>query len=51
MVDGTMRKYAEGKYPMGLGRPEDPAGMIAFLLSDRAGWITAQNYVMDCGLA
>ena len=50
MADETARRYAEGRYPTGLGRPEDPAEMIAFLLSDRAGWISAQNYVMDCGM-
>lgn len=36
-------------YPMGFGEPCDVANMIAFLLSDKAKWLTAQNYVIDCG--
>lgn len=51
MADETSRQYAEGKYPMGLGKVEDPASMIVFLLSNRAKWISAQNYLMECGMA
>lgn len=43
------RKYAEGKYPLGLGQPEDVANLIVFLLSEKAKWITKQNYIIDCG--
>lgn len=49
MADDIARQFAEGKYPMGIGKPEDVANMIAFLLSDKTGWITARNYVIDCG--
>lgn len=35
-------------YPMGFGKPEDVANVVSFLLSDRAKWITGQNYVIDC---
>jgi 3-oxoacyl-[acyl-carrier protein] reductase len=36
-------KLAEGVVPMGrAGRPEDVAGVLAFLASDAAGYITAQ---------
>ena len=38
-----------GKYPFGFGKPSDIARMIVFLLSDKAGWITGQNYILDCG--
>lgn len=39
------------KIPLGrLGRPEDIANMVAFLVSDEASYITAQNYVVDGGL-
>lgn len=36
-------------YPMGFGKPEDVAAVVSFLLSNEAKWITAQNYVVDCG--
>ncbi len=36
-------------YPLGFGKPEDVAQMAAFLLSDKAAWITGQNFVMAGG--
>ena len=36
-------------YPLGLGEPEDVAGMASFLLSDAGKWITGQTIVMDGG--
>ena len=36
------------KYPMGFGEVSDVANLIVFLLSDKAKWITGQNYVVDC---
>jgi 3-oxoacyl-[acyl-carrier protein] reductase len=32
-----------------LGEPEDPAGMILFLCSDAASWITGQTYPVNGG--
>lgn len=42
LVDG----YLTGR----LGKPEDVAHMAAFLMSDKAAWITGQNFVVDGGL-
>ena len=39
---------ASKNYPMGVGEVVDVANLVAFLLSDKAKWITGQNYVLDC---
>jgi NAD(P)-dependent dehydrogenase (short-subunit alcohol dehydrogenase family) len=36
-------------YPMGLGRPEDVADSIEFILSPKARWLTGQQVVVDGG--
>lgn len=36
-------------YPFGYGEVSDVANLCAFLLSDKAKWITGQNYILDCG--
>ena len=37
------------RHLLGLGKPTDVSGMILFLLSDRASWITGQNFFVDGG--
>ncbi len=37
------------QYPLGVGAPEDPAEVAAFLVSDKARWITGQQFVVDGG--
>jgi NAD(P)-dependent dehydrogenase (short-subunit alcohol dehydrogenase family) len=32
------------------GRPQDIGEMVAFLISEAAGFITAQNFVVDGGM-
>lgn len=39
------------KHPMGIGRPDDVANAIVFLLSDAARWITGTTLVADGGLS
>ena len=38
-----------GNHPLGLGKPEDVAALVAFLLSDEARWITGAEYTIDGG--
>ncbi len=48
---GKLAKALERAIPMGrLGRPEDYPGMIAFLLSDDAAFITGQTISVSGGL-
>lgn len=37
------------KHPLGIGKTEDVASLIVFLLSDQARWITGGEYVIDGG--
>lgn len=49
MAGELEREYAQGRYPLGIGEPDDVANLIVYLLSDKAKWITSQNYIIDCG--
>jgi len=51
MTTGAGAEYADSqknKYPLGFGEVSDVANLVVFLLSDKARWITGQNYVVDC---
>lgn len=48
--DDGMRAAIEAGTPLGrLGQPEEVAELVAFLLSDRAAYLTGQNIVLDGG--
>lgn len=49
---GNIKDFVETRrelYPFGIGDPKDVANMIVYLLSEQSKWITAQNYIIDCG--
>lgn len=43
------RTAVNKSYPLGLGRPEDAASLITWLISDESRWATGQTYVIDGG--
>jgi NAD(P)-dependent dehydrogenase (short-subunit alcohol dehydrogenase family) len=46
-----LSRAQHAQHPVGrVGRPDDIASLCAWLLSDEAGFVTAQNYVSDGGM-
>jgi NAD(P)-dependent dehydrogenase (short-subunit alcohol dehydrogenase family) len=39
----------EQDYPLGMGVPADVVNAVEFLISDKARWITGQQFVVDGG--
>ena len=37
------------KHPLGLGKLDDVAALVCFLLSNQARWITGSEYIIDGG--
>ena len=49
LSDTGLRDRMESDYPLGIGDPDDVAWAVEFLLSDKARWITGQEFVVDGG--
>ncbi len=49
MMQGTGASQNDSRYLLGAGTVQDIADMIMFLLSDKARWITGQNFIVDGG--
>ncbi|MBQ9478249.1 MAG: SDR family oxidoreductase [Selenomonadaceae bacterium] len=49
IADEAFRRQSEANYPLGMGKAEDIAPVVEFLLSEGAGWITGQSLTVDGG--
>jgi NAD(P)-dependent dehydrogenase (short-subunit alcohol dehydrogenase family) len=51
IANARLSRRDHAQHPVGrAGRPEDIGELIAFLISDRSGFITGQNFVVDGGM-
>lgn len=51
VTEDPLRPQDHRQHPVGrVGIPEDIAGLVAYLISDQAGFITGQDFVIDGGM-
>lgn len=48
-IDSCIEERMKNTYPLGWGKVEYIANMVSFLISDKASWITGQNFTIDGG--
>jgi len=49
--DDALSEADHSQHPVGrVGRPEDVAGLVDYLISDAAGFISGQNFIVDGGM-
>lgn len=47
--DPAFAAAVDKRQPLGAGTPQDVANLVPFLLSDKARWITGQQFIIDGG--
>jgi NAD(P)-dependent dehydrogenase (short-subunit alcohol dehydrogenase family) len=46
-----LRSIDHAQHPVGrVGKPEDVAALVGYLVSDEAGFVTGQNFIIDGGM-